>query len=60
MENLPSYIAQVGAWYLYEPKVSENAAHKCNNHDMHANECNKTFIIHYHSSVVSLLTQSME
>ena len=32
-------------------KVSENAAHMCNNYDMHANECNKVFIIHYHNSV---------
>ena len=34
------------AWYFHEPKASENAAHECNNHDMHANECNKMFIIH--------------
>ena len=26
--------------------MSENAAHECNNRDMHANECNKMFIIH--------------
>ena len=32
----------------------------CNNRNMHANECNKVFIIHYHNSVVSLLTQSPE
>ena len=32
----------------------------CNNCDMHANECNKMFIVHYHNSVVSLLTQSTE
>ena len=25
--------------------MSENAAHESNNHDMHANECNKMFII---------------
>ena len=48
------------AWYFHEPKASENAAHECNNRDMHANECNKVFIIHYHNSVVSLLTQSPE
>ena len=46
------------AWYFHEPKASENAAHECNNRDMHANECNKVFIIHYHNSVVSLLTKS--
>ena len=38
------------AWYF----------HECNNRDMHANECNKVFIIHYHNSVVSLLTQGPE
>ena len=48
------------AWYFHEPKASENAAHECNNRDMHANECNKVFIIHYHNSVVSLLTQGPE
>ena len=32
-------------WYFHE-QVSENAAHECNNRDMHANECNKMFIIH--------------
>ena len=26
--------------------------------DMHANECNEVFIIHYHNSVVSPFTQS--
>ena len=46
------------AWYFHEPKASVNAAHECNNRDMHANKCNKVFIIHYHNSVVSLLTQS--
>ena len=40
--------------------MSENAAHKCNTCDMHANECNKVFIIHYHNSIVSLLTRSTE
>ena len=45
------------AWYFHEPNASENAAHECNNHDMHANECNKMFSIHYHNSVVSLLTK---
>ena len=44
------------AWYFHELKTSENAAHECNNHDMHANECNKMFIIDY----PSLLTQSTE
>ena len=28
------------AWYFHKLKASENAAHKCNNRDMHANECN--------------------
>ena len=46
------------AWYFHEPKASENAAHECINRDMHANECNKVFIIHYHNGVVSLLTKS--
>ena len=32
----------------------------CNNCDMHTNEYNKMFIIHYHNSVVSLLTQNTE
>ena len=32
-------------WYFYDPNASENAAHKCNS-DMHANKCNKMFIIH--------------
>ena len=27
---------------------------------LHTNECNKVFIIHYHNSIVSLLTQSTE
>ena len=27
---------------------------------LHANECDKTFIIHYHNSVMSLLTQRTE
>ena len=36
------------------------ATHECNNHAMHANECNTVFIIHCHNSVVSLLTQSPE
>ena len=48
------------AWYFHEPKASENAVHECNNRDMHANECNKMFIIHYHNSVVSQLTQTTE
>ena len=26
-----------------KPKASENVAHGYNNHDMHANECNKMF-----------------
>ena len=29
--NIASYIAQVGVVYYHEPKVSENAAHECNN-----------------------------
>ena len=48
------------AWYFHEPKASENAVHECNNRDMHANECNKIFIIHYHNSVASQLTQTTE
>ena len=38
--------------------ASENAAYEGNNHDVHANECNKTFIIHYHNTIVSLPTKS--
>ena len=53
---IPVYWKWVWYIYFYEPKASENAAHKCNNRNMHANECNKIFVIHYHSSVVSLLT----
>ena len=34
------------AWYFHEPKASENAVHECNNRNMHANECNKMFIMH--------------
>ena len=45
------------AWYFHKPKASENAVHECNNCDMHANECNKMFIIHYLNSVMSQLTQ---
>ena len=29
-------------------KSNENAAHECNNRDVHANECNKMFVIQYH------------
>ena len=34
-------------WYFHEPK-------------MQPNRCNKKFIIHYHSSIMSLFTQSTE
>ena len=40
-------------------EVSENAA-EYNNRNMHTNECNKIFIIHYHNSVVSRLTESTQ
>ena len=46
-----------GSWYFHESKASESAAHKYNNCDKHTNECNKVFIIHYHSSVVSSHTK---
>ena len=45
------------SWYFHESKVSENAAHKCNNCDKYINEYNKVFIIHYHSSIVSSHTK---
>jgi len=39
-------IARVGVVFSRAVGESENAAHEWNNHDMHANECNKMFIIH--------------
>ena len=41
-------------WHFYEPKASENAPE----YSMRANQYNEMFSTHYHSSVVSLLTQS--
>ena len=41
----------------HKPKASENTAQECNNCDVHINNCNKVFIIFYHSSVMPLLTQ---
>ena len=38
------------AWYFHEPKASENAAHECNNRDMHANECNWASVSEPHTS----------
>ena len=35
--NITSYCTS-GRQYFYEPKVSENAAHECNNHNMHVNK----------------------
>ena len=45
------------AIYMYQHQNKYTLLHGlvCHNCDMHTNECNKVFIIHYHNSVVSLL-----
>ena len=53
-------IAQVGEVFSQAEETSGNAAHECNSRDVQANRCNKIFIIQYHNSVMSLLTQSTE
>ena len=46
--------------WIHEPKVSEKAAHECNNCITYTKECNKIFSIHFHNSFMSFLTQSTQ